>query len=94
MAEGMPEKVAGVEGAFTWHYLKPMLERVTPDSGAKKTRISGIDQTTTIELIPRNAVHAGNQGGSTMVVQHKIDITKKWRFIEKLVLTAQSHLKN
>ena len=27
VAEGTPEKVAGVEGSFTGHYLKPMLER-------------------------------------------------------------------
>ncbi|MCA0977356.1 excinuclease ABC subunit UvrA [Qipengyuania flava] len=36
VAEGTPEKVAGVEGSFTGHYLKPMLERATPQSAAKK----------------------------------------------------------
>ena len=36
VAEGTPEKVAEVEGSFTGHYLKPMLERATPDSAGKK----------------------------------------------------------
>ena len=27
VAEGTPEQVAKVEGSFTGHYLKPMLER-------------------------------------------------------------------
>tara|TARA_B100001146_G_scaffold181680_1_gene163971 strand:+ start:235 stop:513 length:279 start_codon:yes stop_codon:yes gene_type:complete len=40
VAEGTPEQVAKVEGAFTGHYLKPMLERAQaePAKAQKKQR--------------------------------------------------------
>ncbi|SDW92344.1 excinuclease ABC subunit UvrA [Litoreibacter albidus] len=36
VATGTPEKVAEVEGSYTGHYLKPMLEAKKPLKGAKK----------------------------------------------------------
>ena len=34
VAEGTPEQVAKVEGSFTGHYLKPMLERAQSEPAA------------------------------------------------------------
>ncbi|MAM37939.1 MAG: hypothetical protein CL949_05430, partial [Erythrobacter sp.] len=34
VAEGTPEQVAKVEGSFTGHYLKPMLERAQAEPAA------------------------------------------------------------
>ena len=38
VAEGTPEKVAGGEGSFTGHYLKPMLERAQLEPAEAKTK--------------------------------------------------------
>ncbi|GAB5350568.1 excinuclease ABC subunit UvrA [Qipengyuania sp. 483] len=38
VAEGTPEQVAEVEGSFTGHYLKPMLERAQAEPAEAKTK--------------------------------------------------------